>query len=184
MREVSHGGSTAGYQTFLARWPDERLSVAVMCNTTGTNPSGYAHQVADLFLGDKLSPRPSMSVVEVSADALKKLTGVYRELKSDAIIRVTFDEKAKGLRVGGTAVVPTGPDVFVAPEGGRTFTVGGGAAGGLRRITESDGRSRPRVWDAQPPFAPAAAQLAEFAGEYLLVRNCRSPTRSTSKATR
>lgn len=167
VREVSHGGSTAGYQTFLARWPDDRLSVAVMCNTTGTNPSGYAHQVADLFLGDRLAPTPTMSVFDVSTDTLKKLTGVYRELKTDAIIRVTFDERAKGLRVGGTAVVPTGPDVFVAPVGGRTFTVGGGAAGGFRRITESDERSRPRVWDAQPPFAPTVAQLAEFAGEYL-----------------
>ena len=38
MREISHGGSTAGYQTFLARFPDHRLSVAVLCNTTGTNP--------------------------------------------------------------------------------------------------------------------------------------------------
>jgi len=39
VREVSHGGSTAGYQTFLARWPDEKLSVVVLCNTSGTNPA-------------------------------------------------------------------------------------------------------------------------------------------------
>ena len=54
LREVSHGGSTAGYQTFLARFPDARLSVAVLCNTTGANPSALAHRVGDVFHGDRL----------------------------------------------------------------------------------------------------------------------------------
>ena len=84
VREVSHGGSTAGYQTYLARWPAERLSVAVLCNTTGTDPGGYAHQIADLFLADKLKPRPSVRMVDVPADTFKALAGVYREISTDA----------------------------------------------------------------------------------------------------
>jgi len=167
VREISHGGSTAGYQTFLARWPGQRLSVAVMCNTTGTNPAGYAHQVADLFLGDKLAAQPSVSAIEVPVDNLKNVAGVYREMKTDALFRITYDEKAKALRAGGAALVPTGPNVFIALQGGRTFAVSEPAAGRPRRITETDGRSRPRVWDAQPAFAPGAQQLAEFAGEYV-----------------
>jgi len=167
VREISHGGSTAGYQTFLARWPDQRLSVAVMCNTTGTNPAGYAHQVADLFLGDKLAAQPSVSAIGVPVDSLKRLAGAYREMKTDALFRITYDEKATSLRAGGAALVPTGPNVFTALQGGRTFTVAEPAAGGARRITESDGRSRPRVWEAQPAFAPGAQELAEFAGEYV-----------------
>ena len=47
---MSHGGSTAGYQTFLVRFPDVRVSVAVLCNTTGTNPGAMAHAVADAVL--------------------------------------------------------------------------------------------------------------------------------------
>jgi len=167
VREISHGGSTAGYQTFLARWPDPRLSVAVMCNTTGTNPSGYAHQVADLVLGDTLAARPAISKADVPVDDLRALAGVYRELKTDAIVRITFDEKTTAVRAGGTVLVPTGPGAFVAPEGARTFTVTAPASGGPRRITESDGRSTPRIWDAQAPFSPSASQLAEFAGEYV-----------------
>ena len=31
-REVSHSGSTGGYRAWLARYPDERLSVAMLCN--------------------------------------------------------------------------------------------------------------------------------------------------------
>jgi CubicO group peptidase (beta-lactamase class C family) len=35
LREISHSGSTGGYRTFLARYPDEKASVAVMCNAGG-----------------------------------------------------------------------------------------------------------------------------------------------------
>jgi len=168
VREVSHGGSTAGYQTFLARWPEERLSVVVLCNTTGTNPGGYAHQVADLFLADKLKKPQAVKAVDVPADTLGKLAGVYREKVTDAVLRVTYDATAKAVRIGGQAVVPTAANVLSAPNGERTFTVDPGTPGGATRITESDsGRSQPRTWDREPPFAPTPPQLAAYAGDYV-----------------
>ena len=50
VREVSHSGSTAGYRTFLARYPDQHVSVAVWCNYAGRQSHALAHQVADLVL--------------------------------------------------------------------------------------------------------------------------------------
>jgi CubicO group peptidase (beta-lactamase class C family) len=168
VREISHGGSTAGYQTFLARWPDDRLSVAVMCNTSGTNPGGYAHQVADLFLANKLKARPAVKAADVPADTFKNLSGVYREKPTDDVVRVIYDEKAKGLRVGGAVLVATSAGVFSTPDGGRTYTIETGGAGGSVRITETDGgRSKPRVWEREPPFEPTPQQLAQFAGDYV-----------------
>src|SRR6188508_1390112 len=32
LREVYHSGSTAGYSAFLTRFPDQKLSIAVLCN--------------------------------------------------------------------------------------------------------------------------------------------------------
>jgi len=168
VREVSHGGSTAGYQTFLARWPEERLSVVVLCNTTGTNPGGYAHQVADLFLAGKLKELSAVKAAEVPAEALSKLAGVYREKLTDAVVRVTYDEKAKAVRVGGQALVATAANVLSIENGARTFTVDSGAPGGTVRITESDGgRSKPRIWEREPAFAPTPQQLAAYAGDYV-----------------
>jgi CubicO group peptidase (beta-lactamase class C family) len=168
VREVSHGGSTAGYQTFLARWPEERLSVVVLCNTTGTNPGGYAHQVADLFLAGKLKNPPAVKAVDVPADTLSKLAGVYREKLTDAVLRVTYDANGKTLRLGGQAVVPTAANVLSAPNGERTFTIDSGAPDGAVQITESDGgRSKPRTWEREPPFAPTPQQLAAYAGDYV-----------------
>jgi CubicO group peptidase (beta-lactamase class C family) len=52
--EVSHTGSTAGYRAFLARYPEQKVAVAVLCNIGSVNPGGVGHQVADIFLADAL----------------------------------------------------------------------------------------------------------------------------------
>ncbi len=168
VREVSHGGSTAGYQTFLARWPDERLSVVVLCNTTGTNPGGYAHQVADLFLAGKLKDRPAVTAVDVPADTLSKLAGVYREKLTDAVLRIAYDANGKSVRIGGQVLVPTAANVLSTTNGERTFTVDFGAPAGAVRMVESDGgQSKPRTWEREPSFAPTPQQLAAYAGDYV-----------------
>ncbi len=166
VREISHGGSTAGYQTFLARWPDERLSVVVLCNTTGTNPGGYAHQVADLFLAGVLKERPTAKKVDVPADSLQRLAGIYREKQTDAVTRLTVDEKTKTVQMGGAALVATGPNVLSTSDAGRTYTFET-VPGGTTTITENDGRSRPRVWTLEPGFAPTSTELAAYAGDYV-----------------
>jgi CubicO group peptidase (beta-lactamase class C family) len=166
VREVSHGGSTAGYQTFLARWPEKRLSVVVLCNTTGTNPGGYAHQVAELFLSDALKDRPVAKRIDVPEAELQKLAGLYREKQTDAVMRIAYDANAKVLRSGGATLVPTAPNVFATQDASRTFSVEAGPAGATK-VTETDGRSRPRVWQLEPPFAPTPAQLAAYAGDYV-----------------
>lgn len=84
LREVYHSGSTAGYSAFLTRFPDERTSVAVLCNVA-TNATRLAHDVADVILGgrlksDDLPPPPT-------ARELYENAGLYKsELTGRAII--------------------------------------------------------------------------------------------------
>lgn len=54
VREVSHTGATSGYRAFLARYPDQNLDVAVLCNVGSANPGSVGHAVADILLGDAL----------------------------------------------------------------------------------------------------------------------------------
>ena len=176
VREVSHGGATAGYQTFLARWPDQQLSVAVLCNTTGTNPGGYAHQVADLVLADRLKDVPVLKVVDVPAGALEQVAGIYRERATDAVLRVAWDKEKKTLRIGGQAVAPTGAGLLSGGDGSRTVSVMSAAdsvnptwptSGPAVRLIDRDHRSRPRTWDREQPFMPMPAQLVAFTGDYV-----------------
>jgi hypothetical protein len=166
--EVSHGGSTAGYQTFLARFPDHALSVAVLCNTTGTNPSRYAHDIADIVLAGQLKALPVVRAVEVPPGVLEGMAAVYREPSTDAVLRLTWDPKAGALRAGGQALVATGPGEMYTQDGARRFSTGRGWPDGMPAglLTESAERARPRRWELQRPFKPNAAQLAEYAGDY------------------
>jgi hypothetical protein len=168
-REISHGGSTAGYQTFLARFPDHNLSVAVLCNTTGTNPSRYAHEIADLMLAGKLKPPPVVNAIAVAPEVLERMAGVYRETATDAVVRLIWDPKAKVLRAGGQTLVPTGPGELYSQDGARRFSTERGwpetvMLGGL---VETSGRAKPRRWELQRPFRPDATELLAFAGDYL-----------------
>jgi CubicO group peptidase (beta-lactamase class C family) len=168
VREVSHDGSTAGYQTFLARFPDEGVSVAVLCNTTGADPGAYTHQIADVLLAGRLKEPPTLTAVKVPAGTLEKLAGLYRERSTDAILRVTWDKEKQALQARGLPLVPTGPGVVSGPDGPRTYSTESGwpEAAPPPRLVERDGRSKPRFWDAERPFTPTPAQLASFAGDY------------------
>jgi hypothetical protein len=76
LREVYHSGSTAGYQAFLTRFPEERVSVAVLCNTSSAQATPYAHAVADAYLADRL--KPASSTVTLTAAQAETSTGLYR----------------------------------------------------------------------------------------------------------
>jgi CubicO group peptidase (beta-lactamase class C family) len=166
LREISHGGSTAGYQTFLARYPGERLSIAVMSNVSGSGPANLAHQVADIFLAGKIKEPAKPVAVAVPGETLKRYAGVYREPLTDAVLRVELDKDGKTLRLAGQAVIPLSPTTFTVADGSRQAVFEPGAAGEPLRMRESDGRSKPRLWEAAPPFAPTPADLGAFAGTY------------------
>jgi len=59
---VEHSGSTGGYRTDIVRFPSAHTSVATMCNVSTADAVGFAHRVADILLGDKLTqPIPTSS---------------------------------------------------------------------------------------------------------------------------
>jgi CubicO group peptidase (beta-lactamase class C family) len=49
-RLVSHSGSTAGYKTWLGRYPDQRISIALMCNNGGIDPVEMGERIAEQAL--------------------------------------------------------------------------------------------------------------------------------------
>ena len=54
LREIAHSGSTAGYRAHLTRFPDQNVSVAVLCNVTTGAATQYAEAVADLYLAAQM----------------------------------------------------------------------------------------------------------------------------------
>ena len=166
VREVSHGGSTAGYQTFLARYPEARLSVAVLSNVAGSGPPRLAHEVAEIFLAGKLKEPEKIVAAALGAETLKKYVGVYREPLTDAATAVEIDKDGKTFRIGGRQALALSATTFIAADGSRRFAFEAGPGGAPVKMSDSDGRSKPRLWEAAAPFAPKPAELEAYAGAY------------------
>ena len=45
-----HYGETVGFRTTIQRFPDDDLTIIILCNRAGVVPKDLALKVADLFL--------------------------------------------------------------------------------------------------------------------------------------
>jgi CubicO group peptidase (beta-lactamase class C family) len=71
VREVDHSGGTAGYRAHLSRYPDQQVSVAVLCNAGSANATAFAKTAAELYLtGLSVAPPPSPSHTLTDAESL------------------------------------------------------------------------------------------------------------------
>ncbi|HWM90522.1 MAG TPA: serine hydrolase domain-containing protein, partial [Thermoanaerobaculia bacterium] len=160
--EVSHGGATAGYRAFLARYPGQRLSVAVLCNLGDIDPDGLSHRVADLFLTGKKAaapaPAPPAPDIQLPTDEIAARAGMYRHSRTGDVLRLEMKE-GKLRTGGGRAVWPLSTSLFLVENGSKLDFI----PNGLRVLTP-DGDTVP--FDRVAEAVPTAAQLAEYVGDY------------------
>ena len=153
VREVGHSGSTAGYRAHLARYPDQNLSVAVLCNVSTGAATQYAHAVADIYLGPAINapppasrPRPAAAApFAPTATQLASYAGTYASDEAETTFTIAVE--------AGELVLRRRPDtrVVLRPTAEDTFAAGAGI--GTVRFHKADGRvtelgvSQDRVFD-------------------------------------
>jgi CubicO group peptidase (beta-lactamase class C family) len=103
-QDISHGGGLNGFSGFLLRLPRENFTVAVLANAQpgapGTDPGRLAHVVAEIYLGEKLGPRPTHRVdPSVSPETFDALAGRYDF--GTAILIVTKEGRHLYAQLGG-----------------------------------------------------------------------------------
>jgi CubicO group peptidase (beta-lactamase class C family) len=162
VREVSHSGATAGYRAYLARYPDAGLSVALLCNAGNANP-GLATRVASLYLADRFQPEPAPpTAVPVDAAELERRTGLFRNLRTGAPLRLqVVDGKLR--TGGGTEMIPVGPATF---NFGTSETRVQFVDGPPPRLRVLYGNGDTDTFEPAAPADTSAAGLAAYAGEY------------------
>ncbi|HEU4769917.1 MAG TPA: serine hydrolase domain-containing protein [Pyrinomonadaceae bacterium] len=162
LKDVSHGGATAGYQTFLARYPDTKVSVGVMCNGTDPSASGIAANITDEIFG----PFPEASKTEpakVSEEELKKFAGIWRNEKTHAPARFVLENGVSRWR--GARLVPMGGGQFTI--GGQVqlkFTVDKEGKPTSAETIDSDGEVV--RYAPEPEWKPTPAELESFKGDW------------------
>ena len=162
--EVSHSGATAGYRAFLARYPEQKLSVAVLCNVGAANPVDLAHRTAGLFLASQLKPLPPPTPVQLAPEVLAARAGLYRSLRTGMPVRLVVAEGRLQME-DGPPLVPLSESRFQLGEDTVVeLDLGPDGRSTGMRFVRSSGDVVPfeRVAEA----SPAPAQLAEYAGEY------------------
>jgi CubicO group peptidase (beta-lactamase class C family) len=159
VREIAHSGSTAGYQANLARYPDAKLSVAVLCNAANAGAGGSSEAVADLYLGSRLKPTAAKATYTLTAADLDGVVGAYRDTRTGRI--TTIERDGGAVRIGrGPALVPVSARRFVTDDGDAFEVNGSGAA------TTTDIYGTVDRFVRVTPATPTVAALGEFVGVY------------------
>jgi hypothetical protein len=160
IREVDHSGGGLGYSAHLGRYPDQQVSVAVLCNVAGANPTAMAKAVAGLFLRG-LRPAASRSPSHILTPAEgTRLVGLYRSQHPVGAATVLYDQN--GLRVQNVArLIPVSATRFVTDDGYSYEFDGRG------QMRASDEFGTVVVYDRVEPATPSVDQLKAFVGPYL-----------------
>ena len=162
-REVAHSGSTGGYATYLLRLPARGVSIAVMCNSAGSNPTSFARQLAEALVPG-LPTAPALDTVAVDAGALSRVAGVYRSSRTYEPLYVGVagpgggrgGANVRALR-DGSLMIGTTRTVFDAGPDGRPTR--------LRQFPAS-GDTIEYQYVGAAVWAPNVTDLAAFAGQY------------------
>ncbi len=165
LREISHSGSTAGYSTFLARYPEQdNLSVAVMCNAAGAPATAHAHGIVDAIVSDLPRAVAADTTSAVGVD-VAPFVGIYRDTRTNTTMELARAD-AQLRRVGGPVARLLSNGVLqIGTTRMRPLRSADGRVRSLKQAT-SDGDSLEFVRAADGRWTPTAADLASLAGTY------------------
>ena len=153
-RAVFHDGATAGYRTWLGRFPAAQLSITMLCNSSGILTPPLAHSVADLFLPEE----PAPAAPEIERGQLARHEGLYMDELRGLPVHLTV--AGDGLSISGGPALPA----VSRNEFGSGFD--------SIRFTDDDhfvatnGGSGPVTYVRARPWSPSVAQLQQYAGTY------------------
>ena len=76
-RVIQHGGGIDGFNTFLAYYPDTKVTVAVLGNLNGQAPTQIATKLAELAHGGVVALTSERKEITLPASTLSKYVGTY-----------------------------------------------------------------------------------------------------------
>jgi len=192
VKVVEHGGAWVGFRAAIVRFPEQKLSVAVLANLGSIDPSGLAFSIADIYLADlikepaKPEPAKAAGAAGAAPAAPAPTTSSYVAPKAELeALMGNWQDKSFGRWVE----VSLKDDKLVAALGRRSFqltpvasgrlVVAGGPAGSAFEVTASE-KGKParakmtigtntelHLEKAAPPKQLSAAEREEYTGTYV-----------------
>lgn len=172
---VHHGGGARGYRSVLIRFPEQAMSVAVLCNAgeASDDRDDFAGRIFDLFMADKglrrpAPPPPITNAAGVDPAAIASKTGLFFNETTGEPLRLLASNGRLAVAGGGPLVALTN-DRFRNPRPSTSFMSNDEfevhfLSADLFELKSMEGKTT-RYRRAQA-FAPTAADLKTFAGRY------------------
>ena len=160
IKEIAHSGGTAGYQTYLARYPDKKLSVAALCNGAPPFSGDIVYSVVDEIFG----PFPASAQpegVKIAEEQLKKYVGTWRNEKTRNANMIAIDKGE--LKLNGGPLRPMADGTFLLGERKVSFA-SNGSGPMVSEIRNNDGSITRLILESA--WAPTTAELALLAGDW------------------
>jgi D-alanyl-D-alanine carboxypeptidase len=119
-RILEHGGAWQGFASYIARYPDDRLTVVALCNRAGASAGHIAKSVAGFYMPE-LAPRVH-SAVKLNPAVLRSYAGEYR-LEDRLTVKVTVaGDRLETTWLGQKMVmIPESETAFFEEDSDRTF---------------------------------------------------------------
>jgi CubicO group peptidase (beta-lactamase class C family) len=165
-REWSHGGATAGYRTFLARYPDlDRLSIAVLCNAGDADAAGLVHAIVDSLHPSLPVATLAMDTIAMSQSVREAWVGRWRARDVNLFAPASVD--GGRLRIAGAVARATSSGVILLGSGGqRLVEAAKGVDGRPTRAFMIDVEQDTTVLERVADPDTSAGALAAFVGRY------------------
>lgn len=114
-RAIHHGGSIFGFATFIARFPDDDLSIVVLTNYSGYESSKITAMIARRMLG---LPEVKHKPFGLSQEALQKCAGTYRMERHPHSVQVVVEPDGTASLNDGrpTRIIPLSRTEFYLPD--------------------------------------------------------------------
>jgi len=181
--EVSHDGATAGYRTWLGRYPERRLSIALLCNAGDANAGMLARAVAQELLAPPAAAAEAIPAAPPAAGrAAVPAAAVLAAAASNGAVAPAAASAALGAYAGtfyneltaNRVIVALRDGALVLPNGTPLRPLEGGAFGvnagtfvfaGPDRFAANPGGGEVMSF-RRVVAAPAGAVLNAYAGRY------------------
>jgi hypothetical protein len=160
----------------LARFPDQGLSIAIMCNSGDAGSrSGMSRRIFDLFVPDTIGRKdenkaeaPATAATGSPAPDLNSKAGLYFNAQNGEPLRLV-ENKGKLSIAGGPALVMVDKDRFRNQEGSLNFMSNDEFE--LRFLPKEGFELKSKegkitVYRRAQPYAPAPEDLKAFAGRF------------------
>ncbi len=164
IRQIRHNGDTAGYRTSLARYPDKKISIAVLCNGPSPGAGSIVNNVADDIFGTFADVPGKSEGLTVSEEVLKKYVGVWRDELTRMPVRLVLANVS--LTLNRERLTPVGENAFTYNDGNSRVEFTADKSGRLTAGSETDENGLVYPFFREAEWTPTTAELTALVGNW------------------